>query len=228
MLDEHPGSDHEAPFDVSSDHELLDEEPCHDGLASAGIVREEKAKGLTREHLPVHGRDLVGERIDARGVDRDVRVEEVRETDPVRLGDEPKERAVTVEGPGTPGLDQLQGGLLVAVDEAIANRACGILERELRGLIAEPLALHDLGGPAGCQSLDVGSRLQVLKVCHSAEYTGSAPLHPKVAPNRPRRATARVAMSSETRCSGRHAFPLSPALGGENARRTKRGASAAC
>ena len=125
------------------------------------------------------------ERIDPRGVNRDVRVEEVREADPVRLGDETKERAVTVEGPGAPGLDQLQGRFFIPVDEAVADGAGGVFEGELRRLVAEPLALHDLGGPAGRQPLEENSRLKILKARHAADYTGRRPMSPTDAPDSP-------------------------------------------
>ena len=89
------------------------------------------------------------ERTGRQGVDREVRVEGAREWVPVGVRDEPQERAVTFEGPEMAGIDGCEGGFRVAVDEAGSNRARGCLKGELRVLFAEPLALQNLGGPAG-------------------------------------------------------------------------------
>jgi hypothetical protein len=59
LFDETPWRDHEAPRQIASDHEFLDQEPCHDRLSRAGIVGEQEPQRLTRQHLAVHGRDLV-------------------------------------------------------------------------------------------------------------------------------------------------------------------------
>jgi hypothetical protein len=90
LFGETAGADDQAALEIAADDELLDEEACHDRLARAGIVGEQEPQRLARQHR-LRG-DLVGQWIDQRRVDRQHRVEEMRETDPVRLGHEPEER----------------------------------------------------------------------------------------------------------------------------------------
>ncbi len=85
LLDEAAGRDDEAATQVAADDELADEEPGHDRLAGAGVVGEQEAQRLAREHLLVDGGDLVRQRFDEAGAHRDVRVEEVGEVDALRF-----------------------------------------------------------------------------------------------------------------------------------------------
>ena len=48
--------------EVAADDQLLDEQPGHDRLAGAGVVGEQEAQRLARQHLAVDGRDLVRQR----------------------------------------------------------------------------------------------------------------------------------------------------------------------
>ena len=108
LLGEAAGADDEAALQVAAGDQLLDEQARHDGLAGAGIVGEQEAQRLARQHALVDGRDLVRQRLDERGVDGEHRIEQMRETDAMRLGDEPEQRAVAVEAPRPPLFDDLQ------------------------------------------------------------------------------------------------------------------------
>ena len=99
LLGEAAGADDEAALQIAARDQLLDEQPRHDRLAGAGIVGEQEAQRLPRQHRLVDGGDLVRQRIDERGVDREDRIEQVREADAVRFGDEAEQRAVAVEAP---------------------------------------------------------------------------------------------------------------------------------
>lgn len=46
LPDEASWWDDEAAFEIPADHQLFDDQPGHDGFASAGIVGEQKAQGL--------------------------------------------------------------------------------------------------------------------------------------------------------------------------------------
>ena len=85
------------------------------------------------------------ERLDPRGVERKVRIEQVRETDAVGLRDEPQQVAVPVEGPGPAGRDHLEPRLVIAINDAIARRTRIVLESDLDRLVAEPFDLDHLG-----------------------------------------------------------------------------------
>ena len=107
------------------------------------IVGENEAQRLAGEHGLVDGGDLVGEWVDERGVDRQDRVEEMRQPDAVRFGDEAEECAVTVETPGATLFDDFDPGLVVPVEEPVGDSSGGVLVGELQGGGAEPLDADD-------------------------------------------------------------------------------------
>ena len=69
LLDETAGADDQAAVQVAPRDQLLDEQPGHDRLPRPGIVGQEEPQGLTGEHLAIDGGDLVGQRVDQRGMD---------------------------------------------------------------------------------------------------------------------------------------------------------------
>jgi hypothetical protein len=104
-------------LEVTADQQFLNQQPGHDGLASAGVVGKQESERLARQHLAVNGCDLVRERIYKGGVDGKKRVKQVGEIDPLRFGDKPEELAISVEAPGTAGFSDLQRGFAVAIDQ---------------------------------------------------------------------------------------------------------------
>ena len=54
------------------------------GLPAPGVIGEKKAKGPTGQHGFVDRGDLMGQRLDDRGMHGEHRVEEMRKTDPLR------------------------------------------------------------------------------------------------------------------------------------------------
>jgi hypothetical protein len=87
------------PVDGFAELHLLDEQARHDGLAGAGIVGEQEAQRLARQHRLVDSGDLVRQGLDNGGVNRQHRVEQIRQPDAVSLGDKAELRAVAVEPP---------------------------------------------------------------------------------------------------------------------------------
>jgi hypothetical protein len=75
MLDQASGRDDHAALEIAADEQLLDQQPGHDGLAGAGIVGEQEAQRLARQHLAVNGRDLVRQRFYLRGTDGEIGIE---------------------------------------------------------------------------------------------------------------------------------------------------------
>ena len=78
-------SDDQAALNVAADHQLLDVEARHDRLARARVIGEQEAQRLARQHAPVDGVDLVGKRIEVRGLDGEKRIEHPGEVDAPRL-----------------------------------------------------------------------------------------------------------------------------------------------
>ena len=107
-----------------------------------------------------------------RGVDREHGVEQVREADAVRLGDQAEERAVAVEAPGPALLDDLEARLVVAVEQLVGDLAGGGLVGELQRLGAEPLDADDGDQRVGQDAADGGVGLELFESC-SWQYPSS-------------------------------------------------------
>ena len=127
---------------VVAGDQFLDEQPGHDRLAGAGVVGEQKAQGLARQHGFVDGGDLVRQRLEQRGVHREQRVEEVRKADTPGLGHQAEERAVAVEAPRPAGPGDLQAGFVVAVEQFVGDCSARRFVGQLQRLGAEPLHVH--------------------------------------------------------------------------------------
>ena len=92
-------------------------------LPAPGSSASRKRSGWRGQHRLVDRGDLVRQRIDERGVDREHGIEQMREADAVRLGDEAEEGAVAVEAPWPPCLDDLEAWLVVAVEQLVRDPA---------------------------------------------------------------------------------------------------------
>ncbi len=101
--------------------------------------------------------------LDARRVYGQVWVEEVGQSDPHRLRDQPEHRPVAVEGPSTPGSDHRERGLLVPVEEAVLHGPAAVAVDDLYRPVAVPLDAHDLDGAFGGDPLDGDPSLYVLE-----------------------------------------------------------------
>ena len=114
-------ADHEAALEIATGDEFLHQEPSHDGLAGAGIVRQQEAKRLARQHCFVHRGDLVRQRFHLRAVDGEHRIEQMRQADAMGFGRQPVAGAVAVEAPRAALFGQLQPGFVVAVEDLLGN-----------------------------------------------------------------------------------------------------------
>ena len=166
LLDQAAGRDDQAALEVAADQQLLDQQPRHDRLAGAGIVGEQEAQRLARQHLAVDGRDLVRQRLDLRRADGEIGIEQVGEPDAVGLRRQPQQAAVGVEGVGPPGLDELEAAFLAAIDQPLADPAVDP-EHEVQGVRAEARDLNDLGDPGGVEAPQSRAGLDILEVEHS-------------------------------------------------------------
>ena len=128
LLDEAAGSDDENAAGVGAHDEFADVEPGHDRLARAGVVGQDEAQRLARQHRLVDGGDLVRQRLHVRGVDRHHRVEQKREVDALGFAGELERRAVAVEGPRALDRGDADGRLIGAAEQPLFHRlhqACG-------------------------------------------------------------------------------------------------------
>ena len=139
MLREAAGTDDQTPLEITARNQLLDQQPRHDRLAGARIIREKESKRLTGQHGFVDRSDLVGQRLDDRGVHGEHRIEEMRKADPLRFGNQAEQRAVSVEAPWPADLHDFDAGFVVTVQKLIGDLARRCLIRQLNRFRAEPL-----------------------------------------------------------------------------------------
>ena len=114
------GDDDQAALDVLAENELLDVEAGHDRLARARIVGEQEPQRRARQQLAVDRPQLVRQRLDVRRRDRQHRVPEPGELDPLALGNQLEVGGRGVQGAGL-GLRDRELGLGVAAEHPLAE-----------------------------------------------------------------------------------------------------------
>ena len=162
LLDEAAGRNDQAPFEIAADQQLLDEEARHDRLASAGVVGEQEAQWLAWKHLAIDGGDLMRQRLDLRRRDRDVGVEEISQTNAVRLGREAQQSAVGVEPIGSARLYEFKADLLAPHDEPLVDAAVDT-KYDVERIRAELGDLHNLCEARGIEAAKAGAGSNVFK-----------------------------------------------------------------
>ena len=85
------------------------------------------------------------------------------ESDALRLGNEPEERAIAVETPRAAALNHFEARLVVAEEQLVGDASGGVLVGELDGVGAVPLDVDDRDQPVRRDAADAGRRLEVLK-----------------------------------------------------------------
>ena len=99
LLAEAAGRADQAAFDIAAQAHLADEQAGHDGFASAGVVRQQVAQGLARQHVLVDGDDLMRQRVNHRRVQRRHGVEDMAKLQAGGFLRQAEVRAVAVKCP---------------------------------------------------------------------------------------------------------------------------------
>lgn len=102
------------------------------------------AQRLSRQHLAVHRGDLVRKGIHFGCVDRQVRVEQVGQVNPVRLRREAEQIAIALEAPDTSGVDDFQPCFVLAIQDVIGDAPVGRLVDDIDAVRAEPYQFTSL------------------------------------------------------------------------------------
>jgi len=108
------------------------------------------------------------ERDDVRDMDRQQRVEQVGEPDALRLGDEPEEVAISIEGPVPAGIDNPEAVLIPPEEQLLAHGTRVVVAVD-HGGAGRPVPLHadDGHGGAGHDALHHCPDGQLLKRGHT-------------------------------------------------------------
>ena len=136
-------------------------------LPAPGSSASRKRSGWRGQHVLVDGGDLVRQRIDDGGVDRQHRVEQMGQPDALRFGHQPEQRAVAVEAPGPALLDDLEPRLVVAVEQLVGDLAGRRLVGQLQRLGTEPLDADHGDQRIGQDAADGSVGLEVFEL-HAA------------------------------------------------------------
>ena len=172
LFDEVAGTDNQAPLEVSASDQLFDQQSRHDRLARAGIVGKQEAQRLPGQHRLVDRGDLVRQWVDVRRVNRQQRVKQMSEPNPLRLRNKPEQRAVAVEAPRAAFLNHFKACLVIAVEEHAVGATGRVLEGEFDGVRAEPLHVDDGHEPIGNHAANRRRLLEVLESRHAGALPG--------------------------------------------------------
>ena len=71
------GADDKTAPEIAAGYKFLDEQPGHDGFARAGVVRKDVAQGQSAQHFLINSGNLMRKRLHIRGVNSEIRVEEM-------------------------------------------------------------------------------------------------------------------------------------------------------
>ena len=134
-----PGRHDQHPPDVGAQQQLGDEEAGHDGLSGARVVGQQEAQRVLAQHRLVDGGDLVGQRVDRRGVDGQHRVDVLGQADAVGLGDPLELLSRGGEAPGAGVGGGGQGRLMFAEQGTAGQRPGGGLVDHLQRFGADHL-----------------------------------------------------------------------------------------
>jgi hypothetical protein len=125
LIDQAAGGDDDDTPGVGAHDEFTDIKPRHDGLARAGVVRQNKAQRLTRQHGFVNSGDLVRQRLHIGRVDGHHRVKQKGEINALGLDGELERLAIAIERPGPLNSGNRQGGFIGPIEQALFDPAIG-------------------------------------------------------------------------------------------------------
>src|SRR6516164_2667798 len=93
------------------------------------------------------------QRLDNRRMDREHGIEEMREPDAMRFGDQAEQVPVAVEAPGPSLRCDFDARFIVPVQQFVRDLSARILVSELKGLRSEPLSINNSDETIGQNAL---------------------------------------------------------------------------
>ncbi len=172
MFGQVAGADNQAAAQVAPNEQFFDEEAGHNGFARAGVIGQQKAEGLAGQHVVVHGGNLVGQRLHQRGVNRQVGVKQVSQTDALGFGHQAQQAAIGLKTPGATLSHQLQSRLLLPKEQLMVRLAGSVFVGQLDHVAAVPLNINNRSQAGGHQAPDRRAAIQVFESGHPIESFG--------------------------------------------------------
>ena len=163
LLHQAPGGDHQAPGQVTAQHQLLDVEPGHDRLAGSRVVGEQEAQRRARQHLPVDGLDLVRQRPQVARCHGQHRIEQRGVPDPQRLRRQPPRLRIAVECVYPRRALQSDPRLMLPPHHGLTCLPVRVAIRDDQRVRTDPFRRHDVDGASTGNSPHPGARCQLLQ-----------------------------------------------------------------
>ena len=155
LLRQHAGADDQAALQVTTDHQFLDIQPGHDGLSAAGVIGQQETQRLAGQHLLIDRGDLMRQRDHIGCVYCQEGVEVVSLANALGFHGQPEVCARAGETPTRGGLQHLQIGFTVAVQQLGIGSTRGVLVKNLQHIAAVPLGVDDTYRPSCDDTLDI-------------------------------------------------------------------------
>ena len=140
---------HQTPPQIAAHDEFLHQQASHDGLAGAGIVGEQEAQRLARQHGLVDGGDLMRQRFHQRGVDGEQRIEKMRQADAKRFRHQSIGRTIAIEAPDARMLREPKTAFVLPIEHFFGDAAGGFSIGQREGVGAVPTRVQDGDGSTG-------------------------------------------------------------------------------
>ena len=145
--------------------QLFKSNPAMMVLPAPGSSASKKRSGWRGSmHFTVNRRDLMRQRFDLRGTNREIRVKQICEANAICLRRKPKKTAVSIKCVGASSFQELEAAFFTAIDESLANSAVNP-EYEIQGIGAEAGNRYNLSDATGSRPRNLAPGLMLSKVC---------------------------------------------------------------
>jgi hypothetical protein len=149
LLSQAARTNHETALKISTSDELFDEEPGHDGLPGSGVIGEQKAERLPREHLFVNSRYLMRKGLNDGRVHCEDGIEKVGKMDTMCFRDESKQSAIPVEAPWPAHLSHFDRRLTISKKQLVSEFPLRIFIGEFDTGSPKPFHVNNCDEPIG-------------------------------------------------------------------------------
>ena len=165
----------QTTLQITASNQLLDEQTGHDGFAGTGVIRKDVTQRQARQHLLIYCRDLVGQGLNSRSVDRQIRVKQVCQMDAVRFGYEAHLIGICAETPRQTVTQHIHGRLISTIENLTAKLPSAVLECNFQCCIAIPLCRNNCHSFPCRNAVQLATNCDLLQMCHGSSFPNYPP-----------------------------------------------------
>ena len=160
----------QTTLQIAAGDQLLDEQTGHDGFTGTGVVRKDVPQRQAWQHLLINCRDLVGQGLNSRSVDRQIRVKQVCQMDAVRFGYEAHLISICAETPRQTVTQHIHGRLISTIEDLTAKLPSAVLECNFQCCIAIPLHRNNCHSFPCRNAVQLAADRDLLQMCHGSSF----------------------------------------------------------